>query len=261
MAVSRQHAAPAAAERPPVPEPALSERGRTLVRLGRLGTLATHSRKQTGYPFASVMPYADDGQGRPLFLISSMAMHTQNLKADARASLLVAADGGDDPLGTARITLLGNVLPVPEAETDATRQTYLRRHENARYWADFEDFDFYRLEPAAVYYIGGFGVMGWVPADEYATSEPDPLSDYSEAILRHMNEDHGEALLLLAQAAGESGVEAAAMTSIDRLGFQLHLRSGGRTHGMRIGFPREARTSAEVRTVLVEMVHAARNPR
>lgn len=121
-----------AAGRAPVPEPSLAERGRTLLQLGRIGTLSTHSRKHPGFPFGSVMPYAADEQGRPVFLISSMAMHTQNLKADARASLLVAEEAAGDPLGAARITLAGEVLPVGEAETAAARELYLGRYENAR---------------------------------------------------------------------------------------------------------------------------------
>ena len=262
MASSRQHAAPSTPERAPVPEPTLAERGRTLVQLGRIGTLSTHSRKQPGFPFGSVMPYAPDEQGRPIFLVSNMAMHTQNLKADARASLLVMQESGEaDPLGAARITLVGEVLPVPETETGAARELYLSRHENARYWVDFDDFGFRRMQPADVYFIGGFGVMGWVAADEYASSQPDPLAADSAGILRHMNEDHGEALVLLARAAGETGAEAATMTAIDRLGFHLRLRSGERVHGTRIAFPREVPNSGEVRTVLVEMVRAARTGR
>jgi putative heme iron utilization protein len=263
MASSRQHAGPSTSGRAPVPEPTLAERGRTLIHLGRIGTLSTHSRKQPGFPFGSVMPYGSGEQGRPVFLISNMAMHTQNLKADARASLLVTQPGGDDdPLGAARITLVGEVLPVPAAETGVVRELYLGRHENARYWVDFDDFGFYRMQPADVYFIGGFGVMGWVTADEYAGSQPDPLADSSAGILEHMNADHAEALVRLARAAGEAGAQAdiaaASMTAVDRLGFQLRLQSGDRVHGLRIAFPREVRNSREVRTVLVEMVRAAR---
>src|ERR1039457_6799578 len=171
MASSGQHAAPPTPEHAPVPEPTLAERGRTLIQLGRIGTLSTHSRKQPGLPFGSVMPYGTDEQGRPVFLISSMAMHTQNLKADARASLLVMQESGEDPLGPARITLVGVVLPVPEAETGAVRELSLSRHENARDWVAFNDFGFYRMQPADVYFIGGFGVMGWVTAGEYGPSQ------------------------------------------------------------------------------------------
>jgi hypothetical protein len=207
------------------------------------------------------MPYSVDPLGQPVFLISSMAMHTQNLKADARASLLVTQDDVADPLGAARITLVGEALPVPEAETAAVRELYLSRYENSRYWVDFDDFSFYRLQPAGVYFIGGFGVMGWVPSDEYAASQPDPLADSAPGILSHMNQDHAEALVLLARAAGEAGVEAASMTAVDRLGFQLRLRSGDRVHGARIAFPGEVHNSGEVRAALVEMVRAARNER
>ena len=84
--MSRHAGPPRADDAPAVPEPTFAERARTLAYLGRTGTLATLSRRHPGHPFASVMPYALDDAGRPLFLISSMAMHTQNLEADARAS-------------------------------------------------------------------------------------------------------------------------------------------------------------------------------
>src|SRR5260370_32053391 len=118
---ARKHAGPAPASgQPAIPEPSYAERARTLMHLGRVGSLSTLSRKQPGFPFGSVMPYGLDEQGRPIFLISTMAMHTQKLKADARASLLVPQDSGDgDPLGASRVTLVGNVLPVPEADVAA----------------------------------------------------------------------------------------------------------------------------------------------
>jgi len=82
----RKHAGTgAASDQPPVPEPSFAERARTLVYLGRIGSLSTLSRKQPGFPFGSVMPYGSDGHGRPIFLISTMAMHTYNLQADSFA--------------------------------------------------------------------------------------------------------------------------------------------------------------------------------
>jgi putative heme iron utilization protein len=97
----RKHAgAGPASDQPAVPEPSYSERARTLMYLGRIGSLSTLSRKQPGFPFGSVMPYGLDEQGRPIFLISTMAMHTQNLQTDPRASLLVTQEDTDgEPLG------------------------------------------------------------------------------------------------------------------------------------------------------------------
>src|SRR6202162_30021 len=150
----RKHAGPAAAsDQPAVPEPSFSERARTLVYLGRIGSLSTLSRKQPGFPFGSVMPYGLDARGRPIFLISTMAMHTQNLQADPRASLLVTQpDASGDPLGASRVTLIGNVLPLPEPEVAEARKLYLARYPNSKHWVDFEDFSFYRMDVMDVYY-------------------------------------------------------------------------------------------------------------
>src|SRR5208337_3242299 len=142
-----KHASGATSGQPAVPEPSFAERARTLMHLGRIGSLSTLSRKQPGFPFGSLMPYTLDAEGRPIFLISTMAMHTQNLKADARASLLITQPGtGDDPLGASRVTLVGNVMPMTPPEVPEARTLYLERHANSKYWVDFEDFSFYRLD-------------------------------------------------------------------------------------------------------------------
>jgi len=95
-----KHAGGATSGQPTAPEPSFAERARTLMHSGRIGSLSTLSRKQPGFPFGSLMPYALDAQGRPIFLISTMAMHTQNLQADPRASLFVTEpEASGDPLG------------------------------------------------------------------------------------------------------------------------------------------------------------------
>jgi heme iron utilization protein len=255
----RKHAGPGPSDQPVVPEPSFAERVRTLVYLGRLGSLSTLSRKQPGFPFGSVMPYGLDGQGRPLFLISTMAMHTQNLKADPRASLLVTQESGDgDPLGASRVTLVGNVLPVAEADVAAARAAYLARHANSKYWVDFEDFSFYRLEVVDIYFVGGFGVMGWVTAAEYVSSQPDPLADSMAEIIQHMNADHKDAMVLLARKFAHIEAQEATMTAVDRLGFHVRLKTQDGMKGARIAFLREVKNSAEARNVLVEMVRQAR---
>src|SRR5258705_7294838 len=116
---------------PTIPEPTYAERARTLMHLGRIGSLSTLSRKQQGFPFGSVMPYGLDEHGRPIFLISTMAMHTHNLQADSRASLLVTQpDASGDPLGASRVTLIGNVHIIPEPEVLEARKLYLARYAN-----------------------------------------------------------------------------------------------------------------------------------
>ncbi|HXM12631.1 MAG TPA: DUF2470 domain-containing protein [Terriglobales bacterium] len=257
---SRKHAVTSgASDQPPVPEPTFAERARTLVYIFRIGSLSTLSRKQPGFPFGSVMPYGLDEHGRPIFLISTMAMHTQNLQADPRSSLLVTQDdAGSDPLGASRVTLIGNVLPIPEAEVADARQLYLARYASSKYWVDFEDFSFYRMSVVDIYYVGGFGVMGWVSASEYGRSKPDPLADSMAEITQHMNTDHKDTLVLLARKFARIEAQEATMIAVDRLGFRLRVKTDDGVRGARIAFLREVSNPAETRKVLVEMVQQAR---
>ena len=254
---SRQHASTTSTT-PQLPEPTHAERVRTLLSLSPMGMLSTISRKHEGFPFGSLMPYALDTAGRPLFLISNMAMHTHNLKADPRASLFVsqaAADG--DPLGAARATLVGRADAVRAEDMSAVRELYLARHENSRYWVDFADFHFFRLEVVDIYYVGGFGVMGWVEANNYQIAAPDPLAASSAGIIAHMNQDHVDSMVLLARVHSNLEASEAAMTSVDRLGFTLRLKTADGMKGARINFLREATNPQETRQILVEMVKAA----
>lgn len=242
-----------------VAEPSFAERARTLMYLERIGALSTLSRKQHGFPFGSMMPYAVDGRGRPIFLISTMAVHTHNLRFDPRASLLVTqSDISGDPLGAARVTLLGNVLQVPESEIVKSRELYVVNYENSKHWVDFEDFSFYRMDIIDVYYVGGFGVMGWISAEDYQSARPDPLADASAEIIRHMNAEHKDALILLGQSFAGIHCQEATMVSIDRLGFHLRAKTENGIRGARITFLRELSDPAEARNALVEMVRQAR---
>jgi putative heme iron utilization protein len=254
---SRQHAYSGPAL-PQVPEPSYAERVRTLVALTSIATLSTLSRKHPGFPFGSLMPYALDQEGRPIFLISNMAMHTQNLKGNPRASLFVSQAADGDPLGAARATLVGQVELIAENDVPAAREQYLSRYANSRSWVDFADFSFYRLQLIDVYYVGGFGVMGWVSAEDYRQALPDPLVEAAPGIIAHMNADHVAATILLARK--HAGIEAseAVMTSVDRLGFFVRLKTAEGMKSVRINFLHEVANGKDTRTVLVEMVRLAK---
>jgi putative heme iron utilization protein len=189
MTEQRQHAYTAETEEPnPAPETSYAERARTMLSLNQVGVLSTQSNKCEGFPFGSTMPYALNDAGRPLFLISAMAMHTKNLQADPHASLFVTVpEAQSDPLGAGRMTLIGKAEPVPKDDLAAARGAYLARHENAKYYVDFADFSFWRLNPVDLYFIGGFGVMGWVENSDFEQAVPDPLAEAAVEILEHMN--------------------------------------------------------------------------
>jgi hypothetical protein len=153
---------------------------------------------------------------------------------------------------------MGNISRVPEEQLEQQRDLYLARYDSAKYWVDYEDFAFYRMEVLDVYFVGGFGVMGWVSAEEYGLAEPDQLADAAPGIIEHMNSDHADALLLLVGVFGAIDSEEAIMTSVDRLGFHVRLRKGDRIQGVRIPFTQEVKSVQETRKVLVQMVEDAR---
>jgi len=242
-----------------IPEPSYAERARTLLHLGRVGSLSTLSRKRPGFPFGSLMPYALDAAGRPLFLISTMAMHTQNLQQDARASLLVTQPEPEgDPLGAARVTVVGNAATLAAPEIAEARGLYLERHPNSKYWVDFDDFAFFRMDVVDLYYVGGFGVMGWVAAPEYVDAHADPLADAAAGILEHMNADQQDALILLAKVFAGTAAQEAVMTAVDRLGFHVRMKTEEGMKGARIAFLGEVSSPGETRKMLVDMVQQAR---
>ena len=259
MSSSRQHNSGPDSDGPNVPEPSHAERARTLVHLQRTGSLSTLSRRQPGWPFGSVMPYGLDDRGRPIFLISTMAMHTQNLLGDERASLLVTpADISGDPLGAARVTLMGSVTKVPKEDVAEVRALYLARHANASYWVDFNDFGFFRMAIADIYFVGGFGSMGWVAAGDYTAAAVDPLADEASDLIREINREQADTLLLLARVFGNVDAQQATMTALDRLGFHLRIRTSDRMQGGRVAFASPVANGQEVRAGLAGMATQAR---
>lgn len=141
--------------------------------------LATHATQLAGYPFASVLPFVPDAAHCPVFLISGLAEHTHNLVADARASVLVQAEG-ESVLQGERVTLLGDARPF--AADDAFTRRFLRYQPEAEQYLALGDFAFYRFVPQRVRYVGGFARMGWLAQEEWAAL-PNLSAEREQALL------------------------------------------------------------------------------
>ncbi len=246
---------------PPARAPTHAERCRTLVEEARSATLCTLARDPAGYPYGSLVTVAVDGAGRPLFLLSELAEHTGNLHARPEASALLTEPLGthDQPLALGRVTLIGPCTKVAEGERAAVREVFLARQPSASYYVDFDDFAFYRLEPEALRYVGGFGRMSWVTPADYRAAEPDPLRAAAPGILTHMNDDHAAASLAYARVlAGIPAAEAATMTAVDRYGFDLAVTTPSGPRAARVAFDEPVATSDEVRRAMVALVKRAR---
>jgi hypothetical protein len=244
-------------------EPSDAERGRTLLAAARTGALATVALDPAGFPFGSLVAYAVDDLGRPLLCLSDLAEHSRNLAADPRASLMAAATGAGDPLALARVTVVGPVVELHDDAREAALRTYLDRHPDA-FYATFADFRLYRLDVASVRYVGGFGRMSWVSADDHAAAEPDPLRPHAAGIVEHMNDDHAEALVLYCRVfGGRAATAEAEMVGVDRYGFTMLARDEGaddRT-AVRIAFGRSVETAGAVRMAMIDLLREARAAR
>ncbi len=198
---------------------------RRLLRRARTATLASLNR-DGGTPYASLANVATGVDGRPVILISRLAWHTQNLLADARASLLAAEppESGDALTG-ARVTVMGRFRQCGESKL---RRRYLARHPEAVMYADFGDFAFWRLEPEIVHAVAGFGRIETLPAAE-VFPPADELEALEEGAITHMNEDHADSVRLYATKLlraenGDWKVAAIDCDGADLLGRQQSLR-------------------------------------
>lgn len=254
------HASPSSAAQEPlydinVPTPSHAERARTLASGIRTGTLCTIAQEPAGYPYGSFTTYALV-DGHPVFLISELAEHTKNLRRDPRTSLCIAESGAEDPLANGRITLVGDCTPCDD---ERVRAAYLEHHPNAAYYVDFKDFHFWRLDVAAVRYIGGYGRMSWVSVADWLTAEPDPLAPFADGIVTHMNDDHADAMPLYCRAFSRArDVEVATMSSIDRYGFEMSAQTPEGPRPVRVAFASPISTRDEARKALVGLLQEAR---
>jgi len=140
---------------------------RALAQRARSAALSTMARDPEGFPFGTLVAVAFDERGRPLMLLSTLAEHTANLAACDRASVMIHDTEAAEAVVAERMTLVGTCARVPAADVADARTAYLAAHPSASQYVSFSDFAFYRLEPAAVRYVGGFGKMSWVDVEAY----------------------------------------------------------------------------------------------
>jgi putative heme iron utilization protein len=223
-----------------------------LLREGRSGALAT-LMPRSGDPYCSLVNVATAIDGAPLFLLSNLALHTKNILADARVSLMLDERKDGDPLEGARVMLMGSC-----AKTDpAVAGAYLRRHLEAEMFANFGDFAFYRMEVGRAHLVAGFGrIVDVGPKDLLADmSDAQALVESETGAIAHMNEDHADACRLFATKLLGGSDGDWRCVGIDPEGLELQQ---GRT-ALRLPFPQRVTGPGPLRAVLKELADQARS--
>ncbi len=229
---------------------ALGTEARRFARGQTQGVLSTLSLRIEGHPFGSVAPFVLDHTGRPVILISDLAEHTRNLKADPRCSLIVQPYSPDMQVA-GRVTLVGRAERLPDKDTPGPR--YLRYHPQAESYFAMHDFAFWRIEPLRIRYIGGFGRIHWIEPEAYLLAEG-ALAAQEGDILAHMNEDHRHNLRDYCRHVHGVQTETVEMVGIDPDGFDV--RTNGRI--LRFDFPAPIADAQAARVALVELARRCR---
>jgi len=167
-----------------------------LLREARSGALAT-LMSGSGDPYCSLVNVATGPDSAPLLLLSKLAVHTKNLLADNRVSLMLDERKAGDPLEGARVMLMGTIAATTDAKL---RAAYIRRHPDAASYAQFTDFAIYRMNISRTHLVAGFGRIVDLAAKDILADIADAsaLLEAEEEAIAHMNADHADALRLYA---------------------------------------------------------------
>ena len=239
----------------PTPDFNPSRLAKSLLRRRRQGALAT-LMPGTGDPYCSLVNLASHPDGSPILLISRLALHTKNVLADPRVSLMLDERAPGDPLEGARIMLAGRAEEADGDETNLFRRRYLNAHPSAEAFADFKDFSFFRIRPTGAHLVAGFGRIIDLKPDQLLTEITDAaaLIEAEQGAVEHMNEDHRDAMNLYATRL--LGAESASWrcTGCDPEG--LDMQSEANT--LRLEFPDRVTGPGELRKMLVKLAEEAR---
>lgn len=157
---------------------------RKMLRTHRYGVLCTLSKKFDGHPFGSITPYLVEHDGSLLIFISDLAEHTKNIRNDPRVSLITHNQEDPRIQTQGRVTVVGSASHVSERDVAAKR--YLRYFPETQSYLGMHDFQFYRIMPQAIRYIGGFGNIHWVKVEHYGVA-PYPLMSDEDSLLDELN--------------------------------------------------------------------------
>ncbi len=235
-----------------------AEEARTLVANGKLAALATAS--EDGAPWASLVLYAALEDGTPVLCLSTLAEHGRNAVRDPRASLVIAqSDAVGDPLDSGRVTLAGELVEPEGEELVEAKAAYRKASPASGLYGRFGDFSYYVLRIDRVRWVGGYGRMDSADAQTYHAAEPDPTATGAAYALEHLNADHADALLLMAQAlGGHPDATGAKAVRIDRYGMDLRVTTPRGIGETRLPFSEPANAPGGLRGATVELAKRAR---
>ncbi|WFU41618.1 DUF2470 domain-containing protein [Bradyrhizobium sp. CB82] len=229
---------------------------KSLLRRSRQGALAT-LMPGTGDPYCSLVNLASHPDGSPILLISRLAVHTKNILADGRVSLMLDERAPGDPLEGARIMLSGQAEQGAGAELELLRRRYLAAHPSAEDFVSFKDFSFFRIRPSGTHLVAGFGRIVDLKPEQFLTdlADADELLEAEEGAVAHMNADHRDTMNLYATRLLGAAEAAWRCTGCDPEGLDMQSEQAV----LRLEFPERVTDGNALRKMLVRLAGEARS--
>lgn len=227
---------------------------KSLLRRSRQGALAT-LMAGSGDPYCSLVNLTSHPDGSPILLISRLAVHTRNILADSRVSLMLDERAAGDPLEGARIMLSGHAEQA-DTEKDLLRRRYLNAHPSAEAFVSFKDFSFFRIRPTGTHLVAGFGRIVDLDPGQFLTdlAGAEDLLAAEEGAVAHMNADHRGAMNLYATKLLGAAAGDWRCTGCDPEG--LDMQDG--QAALRLDFPERVTSGTALRKMLVRLAGEAR---
>ncbi len=193
---------------------------RQLLRNCELGVLSTHSKACDGFPFGSVSTFMSTHEGDIVFYISDLAQHTKNIQHKAEMCFTVfpgcssLGNQPDDPNAGARLSLIGSAEMMSEDQQQAISERFFRLYPDSRKYQKAHSFNFFKMTVERARYIGGFGDIHWFSDQEWRLNTP-AWSGSELDMIKHMNEDHVDAMMAICHSKAGIDSESVEMLAIN----------------------------------------------
>jgi putative heme iron utilization protein len=226
---------------------------KVLTRSEHSGVLSTHSLSVKGFPFGSVIPFMMNHTGELILYASDIAQHSRNMKTNSKVSMCIYNGANQDSQINARVTLLGNAHVIGPQSDYA--DDYFMLFPQAKEYVAAHDFQFYKIVPERIRYIGGFGEIYWFNTDDWNNASPKWISN-RQSMIDHMHQDHADALALMLnyQHGTQAQLGQVTMLSVCQEGFHVHYQS-------RIYFIAYTQSCIEVTDIRKQMINLTHQQR
>ena len=232
----------------------VSRIARSFMRKWDSGVLSTqYETEGSDYPFGTLCPFVITEEGDVVVLISNIAVHTKNVKANHRVGFTVFDLEASHKQAAPRVCLVGDATIVDEEKEperyEQISEKYLTFFPMARNYFKAHDFYFYTIRPKHIHFIRTFGQIYNYSAEGNWTLPTPEWKGSEDSAIEHMNTDHKDTLMKYSRTFLDKETEDVTVMAVDGEGF--HMKVEDKVHYL--NFPTSAFDNAGLRREFVAL--------